>query len=216
MAAIKAETMIPQTGLFVSQIFGVDKVLVDSLVNVVLAAQDAADIGQRQHSHEQRIVPQLAIVDAIRCDMLEAALARAGQAVHGPLGPLFADIAVLFILGVLVQVAQGKNGGHRVDVLAGQALGNAGVVVLGQHIQAALVVLFLKQLPQAVQAHALGPLPQHIAGQVALIHVGFCHVLQEGLVPFIQDRFEALNAKLQLVFNISFLHGGFLLFYYNR
>lgn len=134
--------------------------MIDRFIGVVLPAQDTAHVGQHQDRHEQRVVPQLAVVERIGRDVLKAAFLCFGKAVHDPLGPLFAHRAVSLVAGVFIQIGQRQDGRHGVDVFAGQAVCDARVVIFPQRRQIPPVFRALEQLPQAVQAHALRPLPK--------------------------------------------------------
>ena len=94
--------MIPQPCFFVSQIFRMQQKLIDRFIGVVLPAQDTAHVGQHQDRHEQRVVPQFAVVECIGRDVLKAAFLCFGKAVHDPLGPLFAHRAVSLVAGVFI------------------------------------------------------------------------------------------------------------------
>jgi len=99
-------------------------------------------------------------------DVLEAALLRAGQTGHDPVGPILDKRTVLRITGFLIEHGQGQHGRGGVDVAHRQTpldvLGIPGLDVFKVSGIAGLQV----DLHHRVHGHALGPLP---SGEVHVI-----------------------------------------------
>lgn len=88
-------------------------------LDVVRSVEDEADLGQREHAHHERVVPQLLVVLGEVRDVLEAALLRPRHVVHNPFRP-GVQMDVVVRRPLLMQVSRGEQRRHRIDVLCTQ------------------------------------------------------------------------------------------------
>ena len=142
--------MVPQPGLPVRQVPGVEQELVLGLVDVGLVPLDAPHVGQEQHGHEQGVVPQLLVIEGVGGHVLEAPLLRSGKALHNPAGALPAGGQILLLVQVFSHVGHGEKGGDGVDVQRREANLQLLIEILDQHLQIFFLSGFCKQLPQSV------------------------------------------------------------------
>ena len=191
--------MEEEARLRVRQIPDVQQELVLGFVDPVPSLLDAAHVGQEQHRHEQGVVPQLLVVQSVRGQVLEPAALGLGELVHEPLGPVATDGPVALVAGVLVEAGEGQQGGGGVHVPAGQALGEARLVIGRQLVQHGGVPRLPVVLPKAVEAHALGPLPVPVFQYLLGRHGRGLHALQELFVVLIEDLLEFADQQLQLL-----------------
>ena len=168
------------------------------LVHIRLVALDAPHGGQEQHRHEQGVVPQFLLVQGVGGHVLEAALLRAGEALHDPPGAVPAGGEVLLLLKPLAHQRHGQEGRGGVHVQRGEADGQLLVEEAGENVHVPLIPRGGVELPQPVQPHALGPFPVLVAADVVPGQVAVFHVFQEDLIVLVQDGAEGLHQAGQL------------------
>ena len=130
--------------------------------------------------------------------MLEAALLRAGEALHDPPGAVPAGGKVLLLLQPFAHQRHGQEGRGGVHVQRGEADLQLLVKEAGENVHVPLILCGGIELPQPVQAHALGPLPVLVAADVIPGQVAVLHVFQEDFVILVQDGAEGLHQAGQL------------------
>jgi hypothetical protein len=135
------------------------KELVLRFVDIFRAVQQEADLGQRQHAHHQRVVPDLLVVDAVVDDVLQPALAGAGHLVHYPFRP---GVQIGYpdrVRRVFVQAGQRQERRDGVDVLGRRALLQPVGEPAGDDLERPGVSRDLPVLQQAIKTDAVGPFP---------------------------------------------------------
>jgi len=159
VAPVKGPAMEPQPGRPVGEIFHVQHELPLRFLDIGWAAEQQADLGERHHRHHQRVVPELLIVGEVDDDVLETAFVGARQHVHRPFGPFGEQRMPAVVRAPLGKAGKREHRRHGIDRLGdGRLVEAAAEPVLDmaahQRIAAALV-----HARQAVQPHALGPVP---------------------------------------------------------
>ncbi len=149
----------PQAAFPVDQVLDVQHELPARLFDVLRAIQQLPDLRERHHAHHQRVVPHLLFVHRVEHDVLEAVLLGARQAVHEPFRPLVEIGQPRRVRLLLVQMGEGQEGRDGVDVLGGRARGQPVREPVEHDLFRAGVARLFVELPDAVQADAVGPLP---------------------------------------------------------
>ena len=198
--------MVPQSGLPVAQIFGVEQKLILCFLFIVLSVQNPAHVGQKQHGHKQGVVPKLALVHAVRGNVLQTSLLGSGEIRHNPVRPLSADLQVIFPAQMLRQKGQGQHGRHGIHIFCRQADGKLPLVIFIQNRQIPLFPGRLKQLPVTEESNALGPFPELVPPDVIAGQAVFLHPLEKGFILFVEHFLEAGGVQPQRCFDRFLVH----------
>lgn len=142
----------------VEEVLHVQQELALAFFDVVRAVEEEADLDQGQDRHHQRVVPELVRVGAQVGHVLHAAVGGAREVVHGPFRPRVQPGEVGWVAGLFVEVREGQEGGHCVDVFGGAF--EEAVVEPGVHdVEGGRGACLLVVLEEAVEADAVRPFP---------------------------------------------------------
>ena len=132
--------------------------------------------------------------------MLDPALLCPFHILHDPLRRLPAGLQISLALKILAQIGHGKIRRHGIHIPLREPNGKLIVIESRQHIQVFLFPSGIKELPQAVQSHALSPLPVGVLPKLLFGNMLlFPHVPQKGLVILVQDRQKSFQQLSQLL-----------------
>ena len=173
---------------------------------IVLSVQNPAHIGQKQHGHKQGVVPKLALVHAVRGDVLKPALLGSGEIRHNPVRPLSADLQVIFPAQMLRKKRQRQHGRHGIHIFCRQADGKLPFVIFVQNRQIPLLAGGLKQLPVTEESNALGPFPELVPPDVIAGQAVFLHPLEKGFILLIEHLLETGGVQPQRCFDRFLVH----------
>ena len=216
---LEGPAMIEETGAVVCQILNVEQVLVNCFVDPFLIIAAHAHLAKEQHGHEQgvgpklfRVPPHIVPIRAMAGHVFKAAHLGLRQGMNQIIRPFLAQRFPFRQIVALRQVEQGKEGSRGVDIDGRQADGQVVFHPLEQECVVVPVPSGRLQLQQAVQAHALGPVPfldAKIPGKHALFPVFLGGILGKLRVGRVQVH-ELKDDQIQFLVQQLLVHGSFL------
>ena len=99
---------------------------------------------------------------------------------------------------MLAHIGHGQEGGHGIDVQGREADGELLFEVADQDVQIPLLPGPAEQLPQAVDAHALGPFPVLVEADIVAGQVPALHIFQEDVIILVKDGAKCFDQQREL------------------